>query len=304
MRIAVAATPAVALPTLNWLDISAHDLDLIITQPDRPAGRGRRLRESQVGSWANARDIRCIKPSHSDELAQPLKNIDLVVTIGYGIILPTKILDIPRNGFINLHFSLLPAWRGAAPVQRAILNGDLRMGLTVFALDAGMDTGPIYVQKEIPNEPDENTGECLRRLALIAPDLIRDAIELIEKGFTPFNQSETGVSYAPKVTKEEARIRWNEDAPGVDRRIRAFTPDPGAWTTWRNEPIRIVRARLYANDEPLRSGEIAVESGKVIVGCGAERAIVIEEVTPAGKKTMSAKSWINGARALPGDSFV
>ncbi|MBI3428607.1 MAG: methionyl-tRNA formyltransferase [Actinobacteria bacterium] len=304
MHIAVAATPAVALPTLDWLVASAHDLDLIITRPDRPAGRGRSLRESQVGFWADAHEIRCIKPSKSDELAQPLKIIDLVVTIGYGVILPRGILSIPRHGFINLHFSLLPAWRGAAPVQCAILHGDPNIGLTVFALDEGMDTGPIYLQKAVPNEPHENSGECLERMALLGPELLRDSIDLIEKGFSPVRQGEMGVSYAPKITKEDARIRWDGDVIGIDRHIRAFTPEPGAWTTWRGEPLRVVRARPYLSDDRLHRGEIAIKNGNVLVGCGTGDAIVLEEVTPSGKKTMSAKSWSNGARAIPGESFV
>ncbi len=257
-----------------------------------------------MGSWANAHKIFSVKPLRSDDLVEPLQNIDLVVTIGYGVILPSRILCIPRYGFVNLHFSLLPAWRGAAPVQRAILHGDPVMGLTVFSLDAGMDTGPIYIQRVIPTEPRENAGECLQRMALIAPEIIRDCIELIEKGSIPVKQLETGVSYAPKITKEESRIDWAQDVMGVDRHIRAFTPDPGAWTTWRKEPLRIDSARPYPNENLLLQGELAMESGNVIVGCGTRGAIVLEDVTPSGKRRMSAKSWINGARPIPGDSFV
>lgn len=304
MHIAVAATPAVALPTLDWLRGSAHDLDLVITRPDRAAGRGRTLRESIVGSWANAQNVRAIKPFQSDDLAEPLKNIDLVVTIGYGVILPSRILRLPRYGFINLHFSLLPAWRGAAPVQRAILQGDPIMGLSVFSLDAGMDTGPIYIQRVIPTEPRENAGECLQRMALIGPEIIRDCIELIEKGSNPVKQVDTGVSYAPKMTKEDARIDWTQDVKGIDRHIRAFTPDPGAWTTWRKEHLRIDSARPYPNGNLLSKGELAVESGDVIAGCGTGGALILGDVTPAGKRRMSAKSWINGARPIPGESFV
>ncbi len=304
MHIAVAATPAVALPTLDWLKGSAHNLDLVITRPDRPAGRGQMLRESAVGSWANAHSIRSVKPSRADDLVEPLKNIDLVVTIGYGVILPLRILRLPRYGFINLHFSLLPAWRGAAPVQRAILHGDPIMGLTVFSLDAGMDTGPIYIQRVIPTEPRENAGECLQRMALIGPEIIRDCIELIEKGSNPVNQVEKGVSYALKITKEETRIDWTQDAMVVDRHIRAFTPDLGAWTTWRKATFRIDSARPYPNQNHLSEGELAIESGNVIAGCGAGGALLLVDVTPSGKRRMSAKSWINGAHPIPGESFV
>lgn len=304
MHIAVAATPSVAIPTLDWLHESEHDLLLVITQPDRRAGRGRSVRASQVASWAAAHNVACMKPEEPDELAEPLRKIDLVVTIGYGVILPEPILWVPRFGFINLHFSLLPRWRGAAPVQRAILNGDNELGLSVFALDAGMDTGPIYVQRSIPDQPYENSGECLQRLAHLGPELIAQTIGLIEKSVLPVKQSKDGVSYAPKITKEDARIQWSQNSVQLNRQIRAFTPEPGAWTTWRDAPMRITRARPYASDHQLKNGEIALHDGNLVVGCGEGSTLVIEEMTPSSKKVMSAKSWINGARALAGESFV
>lgn len=304
MRIAVAATPSVAIPTLDWLDGSEHDLALVITQPDRPAGRGQSLKKSQVALWADAHQVPCIKPAKSDELAEPLKGVDLVVTIGYGVILPTQILKVPRYGFINVHFSLLPKWRGAAPVQRAILNGDEVIGLTVFALDEGMDTGPVYVQQEIAGDPYENSGECLQRMADLAPELLRGAIEMIETGTPAIAQANVGATYASKLSKEDARIRWGDDVMGIDRHIRAFTPEPGAWTLWRDAPLRITKAHPYSSERSLAIGEILMESGNLIVGCREGGVLVVEEVTPAGKKTMSAKSWLNGARALPGEFFV
>ncbi|MDP1721216.1 MAG: methionyl-tRNA formyltransferase [Candidatus Nanopelagicaceae bacterium] len=304
MRIAVAATPSVAIPTLDWLHGSEHELVLVITQPDRPAGRGRNVRPSQVASWAAAHNVPCVKPEESDELTEPLRKIDLVITIGYGIILPERILSVPRYGFINLHFSLLPRWRGAAPVQRAILNGDNELGLTVFALDAGMDTGPIYVQRSIPNQPYENSGESLQRMAHLGPELIEQTIGLIATNVPPAKQSEEGVNYAPKITKEDARIAWSHNALSVNRQIRAFTPDPGAWTTWRDAPMRITLARPYSMEHHLKGGEVALHGGNVIVGCGERSLLVIEEVTPAGKSVMSARSWFNGARVLPGEAFV
>lgn len=304
MRIAVAATPSVAIPTLDWLHGSQHDLLLVITQPDSRAGRGQSVRPSQVASWATAHNVACIKPEEPDELAESLREIDLVITIGYGVILPEPILKVPRFGFINLHFSLLPRWRGAAPVQRAILNGDDALGLTVFELDAGMDTGPIYVQRAIPNQPYENSGECLQRMARLGPELIEQTIGFIETHVLPVKQSEDGVTYAPKITKEDARIEWSQNSVQLSRQIRAFTPEPGAWTTWRNAPMRISRARPYALDHRLKTGEVTLHDGNLIVGCGEGSTLLIEEMTPAGKKIMSAKSWFNGARALTGESFV
>lgn len=230
--------------------------------------------------------------------------IDLVVTIGYGVILPVEILLVPRFGFINLHFSHLPSWRGAAPVQRAILNGDKEIGVTVFALDSGMDTGPIYVQQDIRIQPYENAGELLDRLAILGPEVIAETLAMIESGVSATPQSSDGVSYAPKISKEEARITWNRSVIEVDRHIRAFTPDPGAWTSWRNSTLRIDRARPFPIAHELAAGCVAVQNSDVIVGCADGSALVIEEVTPAGKKAMSAKSWANGARIANGESFV
>lgn len=304
MRIGVAATPSVAIPTLDWLSASEHDLSLVITRPDRPAGRGRALKESVVGQWASAHHIQCVKPVSSEDLYESLALIDLVVTIGYGVILPIEILSVPRYGFINLHFSLLPAWRGAAPVQRAILNGDERLGITVFALDSGMDTGPIYVQREVRLEPYENAGEVLEAMAALGPETVAETLAIIESGVPPIPQNDKGVSYAQKISKEDARILWNRNAIEVDRRIRAFTPDPGAWTTFRNGTIRVDRARLFMSDHEREPGSVEVENGSVIASCANGSTLIIEEVTPAGKKTMSAKSWANGARIAEGERFV
>lgn len=304
MRIAVAATPSVALPALDWLIGSEHDLSLLITRPDRPAGRGRALKESAVGQWASTHGVECVKPIASEELFESLALIELVVTIGYGVILPVEILSIPRYGFINLHFSLLPAWRGAAPVQRAILNGDERLGVTVFALDSGMDTGPIYVQREIHVDPYANAGEVLLEMAALGPETIAETLTLIETGISPTPQSEAGVSYASKISKEDARIRWSTSAIEIDRQVRAFTPDPGAWTTFRDGTLRVDRARLSSFDLVRDAGSIEVHNGNVVASCANGSVLIIEEVTPAGKKTMSAKSWANGARIVAGERFV
>lgn len=304
MRIGVAATPGVAIPTLDWIHSSSHQLAFVITRPDKPAGRGKSLRESLVSQWAREHEVPCIKPVASSELRDLVATVDLVVTIGYGVILPIEILNQPQFGFINLHFSLLPAWRGAAPVQRAILQGEERTGVSVFALDSGMDTGPIYLQRDTEIMPHENAGELLNRLAAMGPEIVSETFSLIESGIKPTTQNDVGVSYAPKLTKEEARIVWNGTALHIERGIRAFTPFPGAWTTWRGASLRIDRARFQILDQKLMPGEILIHEGDVLVGCADGGAILLEEVTPAGKKVMPAKSWANGARISKGESFV
>ena len=304
MRIGVAATPSVAIPTLDWLRESKHDLALVITRPDKPAGRGRTLKESLVAQWAFAHEVECVKPVASQELFESLAFIDLVVTIGYGVILPVEVLSAPRFGFINLHFSHLPAWRGAAPVQRAMLNGDTKFGVTVFALDSGMDTGPVYVRRDIFIEPYETAGELLARMSALGPEVIGETLTMIENGIPPIPQSSDGVSYAPKISKEDARLDWSRRTAEIDRHIRAFTPDPGAWTTWRDSTLRINRAREFPIDREIPAGSVFVQNGSVIVGCADGGALVLEEVTPAGRSVMSARSWANGARILGGERFV
>jgi methionyl-tRNA formyltransferase len=304
MRVGVAATPYAAIPTLDWLLHSSHELSFLITKPDKPAGRGRVLQESVVAGWASSHDIDCIKPVATADLLDSLTNLDLVIAIGYGVILPAHILAVPRYGFINLHFSLLPAWRGAAPVQRSILNGDQFSGVTVFALDAGMDTGPIYVQHLMPIDPNENAGELLVRMADMGPELIAQSLTMMEVGELPQTQPLEGVSYAPKVTTGDARINWRTSAISVHRQIRALTPEPGTWTTWREATLHVNRARPFPIDGELAPGCVLIENANVIVGCADGTALILEEVQPAGKKMMSARNWANGARITKGDSFV
>ena len=304
MRLAVAATPSVAIPTLEWLRESENELALVITRPDRPSGRGRTITDSIVSRWATSHGVDCVKPVASVDLIDILSDIELVVTIGYGVILPAEVLTVPRFGFINLHFSHLPAWRGAAPVQRAILNGDSVLGVTVFALDQGMDTGPIYVQEDLLPQPYENAGEIFERMSLLGPQVIAKTLVMIESGSVPAPQSREGVSYAPKISKEEAHIAWGQDAIQIDRHIRAFAPDPGAWTTWRDSSLRIDRARPISIEGNYAPATVINQGGSIVVACANRTCLVLEEVTPAGKKPMSAKSWANGARIAEGEQFV
>ena len=304
MRVGVAATPAVALPTLDWLLSSEHELALVITQPDRPAGRGRNLRESIVGTWARSHDISLVKPESAESLRDKLADVDIVVTIGYGVILPMSIISIPEFGFINLHFSLLPAWRGAAPVPRAILHGDTVSGLTVFQLDAGMDTGPIYVARELKIDRLESAGQLLERMAALGPTVISLAFDKILRKIAPKPQSEEGISYADKIHRADARIDWNCSANLIDRQVRAFTPNPGAWTTWRGDSLKVTNARIAHSAEPLRPGEVFVRDGLLLVGCGSREAIEMERLTPTGKKEMTVADWLHGARVISGESFA
>lgn len=304
MRVGVAATPSVALPTLDWLISSEHELALVITQPDRPAGRGRNLRESVVGTWAQSHDISLVKPESAEFLVDTLADVEIVVTIGYGVILPTSIISIPKCGFINLHFSLLPAWRGAAPVPRAILQGDTVSGVTVFQLDAGVDTGPIYVARELKIDPMENAGQLLERMAAVGPAVISAAFDKILHNIAPLPQSEVGVSYAAKIHKADARIDWSCSAGLIDRQVRAFTPSPGAWTTWRGNSLKVTKAHMANSVALLKPGEVLIRDGLLLVGCGSREAIEVERLTPTGKKEMTVNDWLHGARVVSGECLV
>ena len=299
MRIAFAGSPAAALPTLEWLSGSKHELVRIFTQPDRPAGRGKALTSTPVGLWADNNSIPAIKATHANELANHLHDIECVVTVGYGILLPQHILDIPRHGFINLHFSLLPAWRGAAPVQRAIENQDPFTGVTVFQLDAGMDTGPYFEMSRFALDDDITSDELLSELAELGVEAIKSTLTKIEKGVMPTPQSREGVSRALKLNKAEGKIDWNRDAKSVSAHIRAFTSNPGAWTSFRGQLLKIEVASI--SNQQLLPGQIKVFEKRLLIGT-ADYALEISHLTPQGKARIESASWVNGAR-LSGDDF-
>ena len=302
MQIAVAATPEVALPTLEALLKSEHNLVSVITQPDRPAGRGLSLKESPVAIWAKDRGISVRQPVDQEELKLAVSDIDLVITIGFGVIIKEEILNLPTHGFINLHFSLLPKWRGAAPVQRAIEAGDEVTGVTVFKLDKGMDTGPIYRQKEIAMPHQATTESLLQDLAVVGAPVVLDAINAIEANELPVIQSVDGASRADKLSKDEARIDWQDASFNIERKIRAFYPAPGAWTTFREEALKIESADV-SGEKTGQPGEILLV-GKELFVSTAEGSLKILSVKPAGKASMDAISWINGARIEQNERFI
>jgi len=300
VKIAVAASPEVAIPTLEFLLESEHELALIVSRPDSQVGRGRELTPTAVSTWALANDIELYRPSKATDFDERLKSFDLVVTIGYGVLLPDSILAQPKYGFINLHFSMLPKLRGAAPAQRAIIDGFTETGITVFQLDAGMDTGPIYLQTKYPIKPNTTAGELLTELALLGPSAIAQTISAIESGIQPVPQDHTLATSAPKLVKEEAQIDWSDSAANIVNRILGFAPNPGATAKFRGEVLRIMRAQV--SEQQLAVGEISSVNGSVFVGTSTT-AVELLEVTPAGKKTMSASAWANGARFAVGETI-
>jgi len=298
MRLCVAATPKVAIPTLDYLLLSNHELISVITQPDRPSGRGQKSRESEVSQWAAQNNVTFHKPQGEQETLAALIDADLLLTIGYGVILPTSVISLPTHGSINLHFSLLPRWRGAAPVQRAIEAGDSVSGVTVFALDEGMDTGPIYLEKRFALDADITSDELLNELADLGAEAVAQTLTLIEQGVRPHAQSSEGATRAMKISKGDAQIDWNQSAEVISQKIRAFTSNPGAWTNFRESTLKVFTPTI--TDFPLPPGELLLKEKKLYIGTSTF-AIEIGEVQPSGKALMPASSWVNGVRLDSGE---
>jgi methionyl-tRNA formyltransferase len=298
MRIAVAASPKVAIATLEAINASSHELVRVVSQPDRPAGRGRVLEATPVSQWAQANDVELFRPEKATELPALIEDVDCVVTIGYGLLIPEDVLAIPRYGFLNIHFSILPRWRGAAPVQRAIEARDSVSGITVFQLDKGMDTGPYYVMSRFALDADITSDELLEELGDIAPESLFETFDLIQSGKKPKPQSESEATRAYKLTREEGRVDFLKSAEVVSAKIRAFTSNPGAWITFRGAAMKITFDSI--TELLLIPGELRNVNGKLLLGTGTQ-AISLATVTPAGKSSLPASSWLNGARLVDGE---
>ena len=308
MRLIFAGTPAVAVPALDAIAASGHELLAVVTRPDAPAGRGRGLVRSPVGAWADAHGVEVLTPARprEPEFLDRLRALapDCVPVVAYGALVPPVALEIPRHGWINLHFSLLPAWRGAAPVQHAVLHGDELTGASVFQLEAGLDTGPVYGTVTDEVRPSDTSGDLLERLAHAGAGLLVAVLDAIEAGTARAEpQPADGVSLAPKLTVEDARVRWTEPAFAVDRRIRACTPAPGPWTTFRGERVKLGPVTPVANGPDLKPGELLVEKSRVLAGT-ATVPVQLGEVRAAGKKAMSASDWARGARVAAGEELA
>jgi methionyl-tRNA formyltransferase len=298
VRLVFAGTPDTALPALTALLGSSHEVAAVVTRPDRPSGRGRRLSASPVAELADEAGIEVLKPAKArdPEFLDRLREIapDCCPVVAYGALLPREALDIPRYGWVNLHFSLLPAWRGAAPVQRAILHGDEVTGAATFQIEEGLDTGPVYGVLTEPIRPTDTSGELLERLAVAGATLLLDTMNGIEAGvLEPRPQPTEGVSHAAKLTPEDARVDWGTPALHIDRLVRACTPAPGAWTTFRDARLKLGPVRLAPDAEKLAPGEIRAGKNEVLVGT-ATHPVRLGDVQPQGKRPMAAADWARG----------
>ncbi|MEV7615975.1 methionyl-tRNA formyltransferase [Streptomyces sp. NPDC089799] len=306
MKLVFAGTPEVAVPALDALIASGrHEVAAVVTRPDAPAGRGRRLVASPVAERAEEAGIEVLKPvkPRDPEFQQRLREIapDCCPVVAYGAILPQSALDIPLHGWVNLHFSLLPAWRGAAPVQHSIMAGDEVTGASTFRIVEGLDAGPVFGVLTEDVRPTDTSGDLLTRLAFAGAGLLAATMDGIEDGtLRAVPQPGDGISLAPKITVEDARVDWKAPALRVDRVVRGCTPAPGAWTVFRGERLKLVSVGLVTDRTDLAPGEIAVAKNNVWVGTGSH-AVELLWVQPQGKKPMKGADWARGVRIAAGE---
>jgi methionyl-tRNA formyltransferase len=308
MKLVFAGTPEVAVPALDALLASGrHEVAAVVTRPDAPAGRGRRLVASPVAERAEEAGIEVLKPAkpRDPEFLERLREIapDCCPVVAYGALLPKAALDIPAHGWVNLHFSLLPAWRGAAPVQHAIMAGDEITGASTFLIEEGLDSGPVYGTLTETVRPTDTSGDLLTRLAFAGAGLLAATMDGIEDGtLKAVPQPADGVSLAPKVTVEDARVDWKAPALRVDRVVRGCTPAPGAWTTFRGERLKLIQLALAPDRTDLAPGLLAAGKNDVYVGTGSH-AVELLWVQAQGKKPMKAADWARGVRIAEGEAL-
>ncbi|MER5431561.1 methionyl-tRNA formyltransferase [Streptomyces sp. NPDC002588] len=308
MKLVFAGTPEVAVPALDALLASGrHEVAAVVTRPDAPAGRGRRLVASPVAQRAEEAGIEVLKPGRprEPEFLERLRQIapDCCPVVAYGALLPRVALDIPAHGWVNLHFSLLPAWRGAAPVQHAVMAGDEITGASTFLIEEGLDSGPVYgtVTEEV--RPTDTSGDLLTRLAFAGAGLLAATMDGIEDGrLKAVPQPAEGITLAPKITVEDAQVDWATPALRVDRVVRGCTPAPGAWTTFRGERLKLIQVKPAAERTDLAPGALAVGKNSVHTGTGSY-AVELVWVQAQGKKPMRAADWARGVRIGDGETL-
>ena len=304
MRVVFAGTPTVAVPSFHALVASSHDVVAAITRPDAAAGRGRRETASPIAVAAVEAGIEVLKPRRPSEpeFQQRLRELapDVVAIVAYGALVPPSALEIPKQGWINLHFSLLPAWRGAAPVQHALLHGDDITGATTFVLEEGLDTGPVLGMLTEEIRPRDTAGALLERLLAAGAGLLVASVDGLASGeLRAVPQPVDGVSFAPKLNPSDARVDWTAPAMRVDRLVRACTPAPGAWTTFRGRRLKLGPVLPIAG-ATLAPGVIEATRDAVVVGT-ATAPVALDQVQPEGKPMMAALDWVRGARLDAGD---
>ena len=296
MKVVIASSSYVSKPLISLLSSSReHELIGLITNPDKATGRGMNIVPNELASWGMSNGINVLKPEGRDNLKDLIKtlNPEIVITIAYGQIIPEDFLNLPKYGWINVHFSYLPRWRGAAPVQWAILSADKETGVTIFQLDKGMDTGPVYLSESVSIERDETTEMLLTRLSNIGADLAIQSLSKIQTGIEPVAQLHSGVTLAPKITKNDGKINWHKNADEIFNRYRALAGNPGIWTLLGELRLKIDSLEISNRVEKISPAEVLISDEHLLVGAN-NGVIEIKTLTPAGRSQMSAAEFIRG----------
>ncbi|MBI4899344.1 MAG: methionyl-tRNA formyltransferase [Actinobacteria bacterium] len=305
MRLVFAGTPATAVPSLDAIAASGHDLVGVVTRPASAQGRSARPVPSPVEVWARQHDVEVMTPAHpkDPDFRERLAALapDCCPVVAYGALLPRRVLNIPLHGWVNLHYSLLPAYRGAAPVQRAIMDGVSETGATTFRIVRELDAGPLYGFITETVGPLDTAGEVLDRLSVRGADLLVETLDRIALGAEPVPQPDEGVSYAPKLELDDVRLDWTRPARELADLVRGANPEPGAWTTCGGERFRVLLAE--PTDEQLPPGVVDARRREVLVGTGTS-ALRLLTVQPVGRKPMAGAAWGRGARLAGGEAFV
>lgn len=303
LRVVYMGTPRFAVPTLEAILAAGHQVLAVFTQPDRPKGRGQQLAASPVKECVLAHHLRVEQPERvrRPEVVAMLAALqtDVMVVVGYGQIIPQSIIDLPPLGIVNVHASLLPAYRGAGPIQWAIANGETTTGVTTMRIDAGLDTGDILLSRETSIGAEENAIELGDRLSVLGAELLVETLAALAAGtLTPRPQDHAQATLAPILKKEDGRIDWTWRAARIHARARGFLPWPGCYTSFRSQGLHLWRVLVAPDAAGLRPGQLAVRAGRLLAGCGEETAIELVEVQLEGRKRISAQAFLNGQRLL------
>jgi methionyl-tRNA formyltransferase len=298
MRIVFLGTPEFAVPSLLALANNGHEIAAAFTQPDRPKGRGNQITESPVKKAATELRIPVYQPERvrRPEVIETLRNLraEMMVVVGYGQIIPQAIIDLPRYGILNVHASLLPKYRGAAPIQWSVANGDAETGVTIMQIDAGLDTGDMLLKGAVAIRPDETAPQLSQRLAPLGADLLITAVRGIEAGTTAREKQENAAAtYARLLKKEDGLIDWGRNAAEICNRLRGFTPWPGAYSSFRGQQVSVIAARALEGGN-LRHGSLYSDRKRLLVACGENTSLQVDELQLAGKKRMEAGAFLNG----------
>lgn len=305
MKVLIASSSVYAIPVFDVLSNSPqHQIVGLLTNQDKPTGRGQKIESNELAIWAQTKNYLVFKAANQEELilACTQSSADIVITIAFGQIVKNEALKIPRFGWLNIHFSILPKWRGAAPIQHSILNGEKSTGISIFKLDKGMDTGPIYLAKEFPIINDETASELLNRLSLEGSKMLPSSLAMVEEGVAPYPQSTEGVSYAPKFFKKDSEINWKRSSESIYNLYRALGTNPGIWSELNGIRIRVDTLGKSELNLGVQPGEMRIDNEKMYVGT-LDGNLEILRLTPAGRNSMSAGEFIRGLSSKVGLTF-